>query len=177
MRPEESSSPWLPCVPLCTLLTGRRRCKASTPARRVAGIDVHRMLHLVTVVVEQLDGAIEQTSREYGGFRRDCRALAAWLAELHVKLVALAHGLLPTILGINRIAAALILIETRRAGKGVFRYILCECSNAARMTKSTLAAKYRSLTALVRDTHWLPRHADPSSNAAPLWRRHSPQCQ
>ena len=45
--------------------------------RRVAGIDVHRMLHVVTVVVEQPDGSIEQISREFGGFRRDCRALAA----------------------------------------------------------------------------------------------------
>ena len=57
--------------------------------RRVAGIDVHRMLHVVTVVVEQPDGAIEQTSREFGGFRRDCRALAAWLSELRVELVVM----------------------------------------------------------------------------------------
>ena len=57
--------------------------------RRVAGIDVHRMLHVVTVVLEQPDGSIEQTSREFGGFRRDCRALAAWLAELRVELVVM----------------------------------------------------------------------------------------
>lgn len=57
--------------------------------RRVAGIDVHRMLHVVTVVVEQPDGSIEQTSREFGGFRRDCRALAAWLAELRVERVVM----------------------------------------------------------------------------------------
>lgn len=57
--------------------------------RRVAGIDVHRMLHVVTVVIEQPDGAIEQSSREFGGFRRDCRALAAWLAELRVELVVM----------------------------------------------------------------------------------------
>ena len=47
--------------------------------RRVAGIDVHRMLHVVTVAIEQPDGSVEQLSREFGGFRRDCRALAAWL--------------------------------------------------------------------------------------------------
>ena len=98
---------------------------------------------------------------------------------------ALAHGLLQTIPGIDRIAAALILIEIgddmgrfgcaerlaswaalcpgnnesagkRKSGKtghgnGVIRYILCECANAARMTKSTLAAKYRSL--MVRKSH------------------------
>ena len=57
--------------------------------RRVAGIDVHRMLHVVTVVLEQPDGSIEQTSREFGGFRRGCRALAAWLAELRVELVVM----------------------------------------------------------------------------------------
>ena len=57
--------------------------------RRVAGIDVHRMLHVATVVLEQPDGSIEQTSREFGGFRRDCRALAAWLAELRVERVVM----------------------------------------------------------------------------------------
>ena len=57
--------------------------------RRVAGIDVHRMLHVVTVLIEQPDGSVEQTSREFGGFRRDCRALAAWLAELRVQLVVM----------------------------------------------------------------------------------------
>ena len=57
--------------------------------RRVAGIDVHRMLHVVTVAIERPDGSVEQTSREFGGFRRDCRALAAWLSELHVELVVM----------------------------------------------------------------------------------------
>ena len=57
--------------------------------RRVAGIDVHRMLHVVTVAIEQPDGSVEQLSREFGGFRRDCRALAAWLSELRVELVVM----------------------------------------------------------------------------------------
>lgn len=38
-----------------------------------------------------------------------------------------------------------------RKGNNVIRYILCECANAARMTKSSLAAKYRSL--MVRKSH------------------------
>ena len=38
-----------------------------------------------------------------------------------------------------------------RHGNAVIRYILCECANAARMTKSSLAAKYRSL--MVRKSH------------------------
>lgn len=57
--------------------------------RHVAGIDVHRMLHVVTVIIEHADGTIEHTSREFGGFRRDCRALAAWLVELKIELVVM----------------------------------------------------------------------------------------
>ena len=57
--------------------------------RRVAGIDVHRMLHVVTVLIEQPDGSMQRQAREFGGFRRDCRALAAWLVELGVELVVM----------------------------------------------------------------------------------------
>jgi transposase len=57
--------------------------------RRVAGIDVHRMLHVVTVLIEQPDGTMQRQTREFGGFRRDCRALAAWLSELGVELVVM----------------------------------------------------------------------------------------
>ena len=57
--------------------------------RRVAEVDVHRMLHVVTVLIEQPDGSVSTHSREFGGFRRDCRALAAWLAELQVQLVVM----------------------------------------------------------------------------------------
>ena len=98
---------------------------------------------------------------------------------------AWAHGLLQTIPGIDRIGAALILIEigddmgrfgcaerlaswaglcpgnnesagkrkSGRTGHGnsTIRFILCECANAARMTKSTLSSKYRSL--MVRKSH------------------------
>ena len=57
--------------------------------RRVAGIDVHRMLHVVTVLLEQPDGSMQRQTRQFGGFRRDCRELAAWLAELHIELVVM----------------------------------------------------------------------------------------
>ena len=97
---------------------------------------------------------------------------------------AWAHQLLQTIPGIDKIAAALILIEigddmarfgraeslanwaalspgnnesagkrkSERTGHGnaVIRFILGECANAARNTKSTLAAKYRSLMGVSR---------------------------
>lgn len=57
--------------------------------RRVAGIDVHRMLHVVTVLIEQPDGSVVKHSREFGYFKRDCRALATWLLELQVQLVVM----------------------------------------------------------------------------------------
>jgi transposase len=57
--------------------------------RRVAGIDVHRMLHMVTVLIEQPDGSITKLSQQFGGFKRDCRALAAWLLEQQVALVVM----------------------------------------------------------------------------------------
>jgi transposase len=38
-----------------------------------------------------------------------------------------------------------------RMGNAIIRYILCECANAARMTKSSLASKYRNLK--VRKSH------------------------
>jgi len=57
--------------------------------RRVAGIDVHKMLHVVTAAIEHPDGTIEQQSREFGGFKRDCRALTTWLLELNVELVVM----------------------------------------------------------------------------------------
>ncbi|SAL07233.1 transposase IS116/IS110/IS902 family protein [Caballeronia calidae] len=57
--------------------------------RRVAGIDVHKMLHVVMAVIERPDGTIEQQRREFGGFKRDCRALTSWLLELNVELVVM----------------------------------------------------------------------------------------
>ena len=45
--------------------------------RCVAGIDVHRMLHVVTVVVEQPDGSMQRHTREFGGFQRDPAAASA----------------------------------------------------------------------------------------------------
>ena len=57
--------------------------------RRVAGIDVHRMPHVVTVLIEQPDGSMAKHSREFGGLRRDCRALAQWLGEKQVQLVVM----------------------------------------------------------------------------------------
>ena len=43
----------------------------------VAGIDVHRMLHVVTVLIEQPDGSMQRHTREFGGFQRDPAAASA----------------------------------------------------------------------------------------------------
>jgi len=57
--------------------------------KRVAGIDVHRMLHVVTVLIEDDDGTITKHQREFGGFKRDMKAMAFWLLELQVSLVVM----------------------------------------------------------------------------------------
>lgn len=57
--------------------------------KRVAGIDVHRMKHVVTVLVEDEAGTLTRQTREFGGFKRDLQALAGWLVELRVERVIL----------------------------------------------------------------------------------------
>jgi transposase len=57
--------------------------------KRVAGIDVHRMKHVVTVLIEDDTGNLTRHPREFGGFKRDLKALAAWLREWGVELVIL----------------------------------------------------------------------------------------
>ena len=55
--------------------------------KRVAGLDVHRMKHVVTVAIEQEDGTVLTETREYGGFKRDMRAMIAWLQQHGVEQV------------------------------------------------------------------------------------------
>jgi transposase len=57
--------------------------------KRVAGIDVHRMKHVVSALIEDAVGNLTRETREFGGFKRDLKALAAWLRELGVELVIL----------------------------------------------------------------------------------------
>lgn len=57
--------------------------------KRVAGIDVHRMKHVVTVLIEDDSGQPIKQQREFGGFKRDLKGLAAWLREIGVELVIL----------------------------------------------------------------------------------------
>ena len=55
---------------------------------RVAGIDVHRMKHVVTILIER-DGVVSSQTREFGGFKRDMRALVGWLQEHRIQQVVM----------------------------------------------------------------------------------------
>jgi transposase len=57
--------------------------------RRVAGLDVHPMKHVITVLIEGEEGSITKHTREFGGFKRDMKALIGWLTECQVELVIL----------------------------------------------------------------------------------------
>jgi hypothetical protein len=51
---------------------------------RLAGLDVHRMKHVVTILVGQEDGTVSSETREFGGFkRRLSRADIASLGPVH----------------------------------------------------------------------------------------------
>jgi transposase len=65
------------------------KSQLETLHKRVAGIDVHRMKHVVSVLIEDRAGNLTRQTREFGGFKRDLKALAAWLSELSVELVIL----------------------------------------------------------------------------------------
>lgn len=74
------SSPLLP-------LTNRSKVsKMQVVAKRCAGLDVHKMSIVVTILLEQEDGTVESKTRTFSTFKRDRRALASWLMEHHVEL-------------------------------------------------------------------------------------------
>ena len=45
--------------------------------KRVAGLDVHKMVLVATVLLEQADGQIVQETRSFSSFRQDREALYA----------------------------------------------------------------------------------------------------
>lgn len=57
--------------------------------RGIAGLEVHRMLYVLTVLIEQDDGTVAKHQRSFGGFKRDLRDLVSWLLELGVDLVVM----------------------------------------------------------------------------------------
>jgi len=57
--------------------------------QRVAGMDVHRMEHVVTILLTQEDGTVLSETRTFGGFKRDMRALIDWLRSHRIELVVM----------------------------------------------------------------------------------------
>jgi transposase len=57
--------------------------------KRCAGLDVHKMRVVATVLLEQPDGQVSQETRSVGTFRPDREALCAWLGEAGVELAVM----------------------------------------------------------------------------------------
>ena len=56
---------------------------------RVIGLDVHQAKISACVVAEQADGKVTVESREFGGFKRDRRALAQWAKSFGPEVVVM----------------------------------------------------------------------------------------
>lgn len=57
--------------------------------KRCAGLDVHKMVVVATVLIEQADGHLYQQSREFATFRQDREQLCDWLLGHGVELVVM----------------------------------------------------------------------------------------
>ena len=57
--------------------------------RRVIGLDVHQAKISACAVIEQADGTLAVEHREFGGFKRDRRTLAAWAREVEPEVVVM----------------------------------------------------------------------------------------
>ena len=57
--------------------------------KRVIALDVHQAKITACAVVEHDDGRVEITQRDFGAFKRDRRALAAWAMELRPEVVVM----------------------------------------------------------------------------------------
>lgn len=57
--------------------------------RRVIGLDVHQAKISACAVIEQVDGTLTVEHREFGGFKRDRRNLAAWAREVGPEVVVM----------------------------------------------------------------------------------------
>jgi len=57
--------------------------------KRVIALDVHQAKITACAVVEHDDGRVEVTQRDFGAFKRDRRALAAWAVELRPEVVVM----------------------------------------------------------------------------------------
>jgi transposase len=57
--------------------------------KRVAGLDVHKMVIVATVLLEPANGQVAQETRSFSSFRQDREALCHWLQESAVELVVM----------------------------------------------------------------------------------------
>lgn len=53
----------------------------STNYKRVIGLDVHQAQISACAIREQADGSVLVERREFGGFKRDHKALAEWAPD------------------------------------------------------------------------------------------------
>lgn len=52
--------------------------------KSAAGLDVHKMMVMATVILEQEDGSLFQQTREFNTLKKGRRAMCQWLQE-HAK--------------------------------------------------------------------------------------------
>lgn len=57
--------------------------------KRVIGLDIHQAQITACALIEEADGSVRIEQRQFGGFKRDRRALAQWAAALHPDLVVM----------------------------------------------------------------------------------------
>ena len=54
--------------------------------QRSAGLDVHKKVIVVTILLEQPDGSVKEETREYGTTYKACEGLASWLLSHDIQL-------------------------------------------------------------------------------------------
>jgi len=54
--------------------------------KRSAGLDVHKKIIVVTILLEQPDGSLREETREYGTHYKACEELADWLSTQNIQL-------------------------------------------------------------------------------------------
>jgi transposase len=57
--------------------------------KRCAGLDVHKMVVVATVLLEQEDGSLREETRQFGTFRKHRRQMVRWLDGLGVELAVM----------------------------------------------------------------------------------------
>lgn len=57
--------------------------------KRSCGLDVHKKIIVGTILLEQNDGSLIETTREFGTTHKDCQDLAKWLVEHQIELTVM----------------------------------------------------------------------------------------